>query len=307
MCLTGGVIYDIGGYDVYKLLGGALAGAAALIASTATAASAAPLFPQCPPVGSNAGCSQLVVINPNGTATVQVDPAAPPDGYDGVEDTLIGVQNNSSLPISSVNLASTTADIFGFDQDGICDPSSWPSPTTTNTPPNCPGPQGFGTTGYEGPGTSFSNISLNNQTGTVNFSPALAPGGSAYFGLEEALQPGQLRSSQNGPIAGPVTAAHGVVTFDLTCVGTADCNGKVSLIIIVKGNKILAVPARTRRHRVTVGALKISIPSGETGTLHVHLNKTGKALLKKHRHGFTVTIHVTVNGTTYTIGSVKVK
>ena len=88
-------------------------------------------------------------------AAFQVDPAAPPNGYDGVEDTLIGVQNNSGRPISSINLASTTASIFGFDQDGICDPSSWPAPTTTNTPPGCPGPQGFGPTGYEGPGTSF--------------------------------------------------------------------------------------------------------------------------------------------------------
>lgn len=290
-----------------KLLGGSLAGAVALIACSATAASAAPLFPQCPPVGSNAGCSQLVVINAKGVATVQVDPAAPPSGYDGVEDTLIGVQNNSSRSISSINLASTTASIFGFDQDGICDPSSWPSPTTTNTPPGCPGPQGFGPTGYEGPGTSFSNISSNQATGTVNFSPALAPGGSAYFGLEEALQPGQLRSSQSGPIAGPITVANHIVSFDLTCVGTTDCSGKVKLVILIKGTQILAAPARVRKHRVTVGALSISIPSGNTDTLAVHLNKAGKTLLKKHRHGFPVTIHVTIGGTTYTIGHVKVK
>jgi hypothetical protein len=292
---------------VFKLLGGSLAGALVVVAAGATSASAAPLFPQCPPVGSNLGCSQLVVINQNGTATVQVDPAAPPNGYDGVEDTLIGVQNNSANSISSINLASKTQPIFGFDGDGICDPPDWPSPTTTNTPPGCPSTAGFGPTGYEGPGNSFSNISLNEQTGTVNFSPALAPSGSAYFGLEEALQAGQLLSSQTGPIAGPVTVANHVVSFDLTCVGTADCNGKVKLIIVVRGNKILATTARVRRHRVTVGTLRISIPSGDTGTLHVHLNKTGKNLLGKHRRGFTVTIHVTVNGTTYTVGTVKVK
>jgi hypothetical protein len=67
---------------LYKLLVGALVGTV-LLAVGATAASAAPLFPQCPPVGSNAGCSQLVVINAKGVATVQVDPAAPPNGYDG--------------------------------------------------------------------------------------------------------------------------------------------------------------------------------------------------------------------------------
>lgn len=292
---------------MFKLLGASLAGAVAVIASSATAAAAAPLFPQCPPVGSNAGCSQLVVINDKGVATVQVDPAAPPSGYDGVEDTLIGVQNNSSRPISSINLASTTARIFGFDQDGICDPSSWPAATTTNTPPGCPGPQGFGPTGYEGPGTSFSNISSNDATGTVNFTPALAPGGSAYFGLEEALQAGQLRSSQSGPIAGPITVTHHIVGFDLTCVGTLACNGKVKLVVIIKGTKILATTARVRKHRVTVGSLPISIPSGTTDTLAVHPNKAGKSLLKTHRHGFTVTIKVAIGGTTYTIGTVKLK
>src|SRR5438067_402797 len=141
---------------------GGLLGAVVLMAGGATAASAAPLFPQCPPVGSNAGCSQLVVINQKGVASVQVDPAAPPDGYDGVEDTLIGVQNNSGRSISSINLASTTQDIFGFDADGLCDPSSWPAPTTTNTPPGCPSTAGFGPTGYEGRGASFSNSSPNN-------------------------------------------------------------------------------------------------------------------------------------------------
>lgn len=300
-------VINIGGLALYKLLGASFVAAIATIATSAAAASAAPMFPQCPPVGSNAGCSQLVVINAKGVASVQVDPAAPPSGYDGVEDTLIGVQNNSTNSIASINLASTTATIFGFDGDGLCDPTQWPAPTTTNTPPNCPSPQGFGPTGYEGPGISFSNISANEATGTVNFSPALAPGGSAYFGLEDALQAGQLRSSQAGPIAGPITVTHGVVSFDLTCVGAANCNGKVKLIILVKGNQILAAPARVSKHRVTIGALSISIPSGETDTLSVHLNKTGKSLLKKHRHGLPATIHVTIGGTTYTIGHVKVK
>jgi hypothetical protein len=291
---------------LFKLLGGSLVSAVALIAVGASSASAA-LFPQCPPVGSNAGCSQLVVINQNRTATVAVDPAAPPNGYDGVEDALIGVQNNSPSPISSINLASKLQSIFGFDGDGLCDPSTWPAPTTMNTPPGCPSTAGFGPTGYEGPGMSFLNMSSNLQTGTVSFTPALAPGGSAYFALEEALQAGQLRSSQTGPITGPVTVNHTTVSFDLTCVGTANCTGNVKLVIIVKGNKILVTVASTRRHRVTVGALPISIPAGNTATLHVHLNKTGKALLKKHPHGFTVTIHDTVNGTTYTVGTVKIK
>ena len=74
--------------------------------------------------------------------------------YDGIEDTLIGVQNNSSTPLSSLPLASTDgAQLFGFDGDGIGN---------------------YGPTGYEGPGceyrSEFENVhwffSLSMSSGT---------------------------------------------------------------------------------------------------------------------------------------------
>ncbi len=101
------------------------------------------------------------------------DPTQPPYF---TEDTLIGVQNDSSQPLSSLPLFSTTGkNLFAFDQDGLC--------TVSNAPAGCP----FGTTGYEGPGVSFANIDANTQSGTVQFSPAIPPGGHTYFSLEEAL------------------------------------------------------------------------------------------------------------------------
>lgn len=289
------------------LLGGSLFGAIVLMAGGAGAASAA-LFPQCPPVGSNLGCSQLVVINSNGTATVQTDPAAPANGYDGAEDTLIGVQNNSGRSISSVNLASTTRDIFGFDGDGLCNPAQWPSPLTRTTPPGCPGIQGFGLTGYEGPGTSFSNVSSNKLTGTLNFSPALASGSSRYFALEEALASGQLRSSQSGPIPGPITHRGRTVRFDLTCVGAANCAGKVRLVIRTKNGQILRWLSSAKSTRLQIiGAISISISSGRTVNLVVSPNKAGKRLLAnlRHRNGFTTAIRVVIGGQTYTVGTVR--
>jgi hypothetical protein len=287
------------------LLGGSLLGALVLLVGTSTASAA--LFSQCPPVGSNLGCSQLVVINANGTATVQTDPAAPANGYDGAEDTLIGVQNNSGRAISSVNLASTTRDIFGFDGDGLCNPSQWPDPLTRTTPAGCPGIQGFGASGYEGPGTSFSNISANKLTGTVNFSPALQPGASRYFALEEALQSGQLRSSQTGPIAGPITHSGRTVRFDLTCVGAANCAGKVRLVIRTKNGQIVRWLSTAKNTRLQIiGAISISISSGRTVNLVVSPNKTGKQLLRRlrHRNGFTTAIRVVIGGKTYTVGTV---
>jgi hypothetical protein len=268
---------------------GSLLGVVAIAAGSAGTASAAPLFPQCPPVGSNQGCSQLIVVKKDGTATVKVDPAAPAMGYDGVEDTLIGVQNNSGKAISSINLASPTQPIMSFDNDGICNPSTWPNPTTHNTPPGCPGPQGFGTTGYEGPGNSFSNISSNFRTGTINFKPTLKSGKSEYFALEEALKAGQLRSSQRGPIAGPVTVKGNVVSFDLTCIGKKACKG---LTLLKKGKKL------------SLGRFKINIPSGFTGHVIIKLNKKARNLRKQHKH-FKATIVVKIGGKTYKVGKVR--
>src|SRR5262249_43486690 len=95
-------------------------------------------FPQCPPVGADTSCGVLLTITPGGFSVVASDPTQGP--FDGVEDTLTGVQNNSGGPVCSIALSSTT-DIFGFDDDGICAGYS-------------PGPAGcpFGPTGYEGPG-----------------------------------------------------------------------------------------------------------------------------------------------------------
>jgi lysophospholipase L1-like esterase len=143
--------------------------ALALGAAPASAAPSPP-FSQCPPVGADSSCALLIYATSAGQLGVAGDPSQPV--YDGVEDTLIGVQNDSSSPISSIPITATTGkDLFAFDGDGLC----------TYSVPGCP----FGPTGYEGPGTSFA---VNSPTsGTVNFSPAIAPGGHAYFSLEEAL------------------------------------------------------------------------------------------------------------------------
>jgi len=135
-----------------------------------------PPFTQCPPIGMSASCGVLIEFTDTGT-NIFVDPTVPP--YDGVEDTLVGVLNDSSAPVPNVTLAGTGVTgvpIFSLDGDGLC-------AGFTGSPPGCP----FGPTGYEGPGTSFSGISPDMTTGTVNFTPSLAPGASAYFSLEDKL------------------------------------------------------------------------------------------------------------------------
>lgn len=138
-----------------------------------------PPFTQCPAAGLDASCAFLVVVNPDGTTSVLNDPT---QGFvDGADDSLVGVLNNSGVPVTTITLASDMP-IFGFDGDGVC--------ATSPVPSGCP----FGSTSYEGPGTSFSN--LTTLVGDVNFSPALGLGQSTYFSLESSPIAGEVRSAE---------------------------------------------------------------------------------------------------------------
>ena len=160
-------------------------------------------FLQCPSIGWDVHCEILITINPDGSVTTQKDPGE--GSFDGVDDTLIGVQNNSTFGIRSMDLTGTGAPFvgpFNFDNDGICQLSvQGPNGSVDNTsntffpqPPGCP----FGPTRYEGPGTAFTNYSpatgcptCTGNTGTVLFTGSgLRAGTSTYFSLEGKVTPG---------------------------------------------------------------------------------------------------------------------
>jgi RHS repeat-associated protein len=144
------------------------ASAVAPLALSATA-SPAPPFTQCPAVGSDTSCGLLVNVTGAGISILE-DPSQGP--YDNVEDTLVGVLNQSGKSLERLSLVSDT-DIFGFDGDGLC----------AYGVSGCP----FGPSGYEGPRTIFGAISPDYTSGVVEFSPPLEPGESTYFSLEETL------------------------------------------------------------------------------------------------------------------------
>ena len=155
------------------LRGAFLCLAAIALTGAATGTRRAALFPQCPPVGANSGCAILIVIS-NAGISVLTDPAQGP--FDRIEDTMLGVQNNSSQTVFSLPLSSPNP-IFGLDGDGICAPATIPRPA------GCP----FGPTGYEGPGVSFSSVNATQKAGVVNFAGGLASGSSRYFSLELSI------------------------------------------------------------------------------------------------------------------------
>jgi len=134
----------------------------------------------CPAVGdATAGCDLVITVTNSGT-TVATGPSFTLAGgtYDGSDDTLIGIINNSTSALSSISLSSST-DIFGFDGDGI---------DTFGVTGNSKD-----TSGYGGPDTFFSGINTSATAGTVDFVTALAAGGgNTFFSLEEALVPSQV-------------------------------------------------------------------------------------------------------------------
>lgn len=132
----------------------------------------------CPAIGNANDCNLLITIG----SGLSVNVTTPdPNAYDGVEDQLVGVTNNSGVTITSLTLSGSN--IFGFDGDGAGEPGSGCNGSGgTLTNPCFPGGP-FGTTGYEGPGTSFTII--DNNDGVVNFTNGLKSGQSIWFSLEE--------------------------------------------------------------------------------------------------------------------------
>ncbi len=149
---------------------------------TASAATACPASVGTP-LGS-ATASVDIVINPGNTLTI-TDPSSGSAIFDQppTEDTLFFVTNSSGAAVTSISLTSPTLPIFGFDGDG--------SFSNANGALN----------NYEGPGVTFSGISGNFRTGTVNFTGGLADGASTFFGLEENVPASQI-SAVPGPIVG---------------------------------------------------------------------------------------------------------
>lgn len=162
------------------------------------------------PDAAGTGCNVVLTVNANGTVMVTLKDASPYDLTAGGDDTLIGVVNNSSTPVSSVNLSGSN--IFGFEGDGIC--------TFTFVGSSyCTASQRSGTDpgDYQGPTSTFTITNAN--TGTVNFGPAVAAGGSTYFSLEGL--PTASITATVGPTSDPPTTVPTLSTWGLLLLAGA--------------------------------------------------------------------------------------
>jgi hypothetical protein len=265
VCVTSGLLISAAGVMTISL-GAFQSGASA-------AATPTPPFTECPAVGYNNTCSLLINVTSSGDAILD-DPAATmatdpvPGTYDGDDDTLIGILNNSSVPVSQITLSSATEPIFEFDGDGICE-----NPNDTSGLPGLTGADcnTTDTTTYGGPDAFFTNISTDFLSGTVNFITPIAPGASTYFSLEEALTttditpPTSLSTSLSG--GGQTGATISVpestsVTDTATLTGTnaATATGTVTYDVYSDSACTMAVSSGTAQTITTPGTLPASSP-----------------------------------------------
>ena len=137
------------------------------------------------------GPTILITFGPGGAETISQATTQGP--YDGADDTYLGVVNNSGSTINSFTVSSSTADIFGFDGDGI---DAYGAVENAGNPD---------TTGYGGPNGYFTGITNIGgvESGTVNFLGGIADGGADYFSLEEPL----TAASIGGSVPEPATWA----------------------------------------------------------------------------------------------------
>jgi hypothetical protein len=224
---------------------------------TATVGST-PQFTECPQVGVDLGCQFLIDITAGGTSVLQDTTQGP---YENSEDALIGVKNDSSSPVASIPISvppSSGEPPFGFDGDGLCDNGAGPVPAdcqqlvlnsgalapagtpcdpsagscATPQPAGQPGPDGdsyplTNRNGYEGPGIFYTNVSADTSSGTVNFVPALQPGQSTYFSLEEPPSANAINVGAT-PVGVGLSAAPSVTATSAAFVGIVDPNGSAT-------------------------------------------------------------------------------
>jgi hypothetical protein len=171
-------------------------------------------------VGQDTNCGWVITVNAGGSTSVTNQNGR--GAYDGSEDALVGIVNNSDALVTSVTLQGSS-DIFGFDGDGICNYGNFAQTSNGAYCASLTGGDAIDPNDYEGPNNTFTGISSGATTGTVAFTSALVPGGSTFFSLEDS--PFTATATLKSDIVvspSTVTATEGMSTGPITVATFAD-------------------------------------------------------------------------------------
>ena len=189
----------------FRLLASAVLLALPLVA--AGSAQAAPIFPN---IGSSTNGPALIITLTDSGPRLQMLSS---QTYNG-NDVEVGLINSSSTTQTSLSLSGSGngGGIFAFDGDGIVNYiNANTGQLTVGNPAD--------TSGYAGPGVTFSNISADETSGTIIFN--LAPDEYAYFALEGSPdsinQGGGITIGGGSGTAVPEPASAALLLASLSC------------------------------------------------------------------------------------------
>jgi uncharacterized protein (TIGR03437 family) len=284
----------------------------------------------CPTTSNtNTDCGFIITIGPNGAITGAPVPNAQP--YDGGDDTLVGVINNSGKPYTgsfTITASAFGTGVFALEGDGICvyiGPGAFqPSPMGAYCSAN--DVRGLDPGDYEGPIAKFSNITTKfafNDTGTVTIT-GLASGASTFFSLEGP--PAAIQASGGIPITQPLTvtgANLGTITLGASISGSVSAvggtppymfagSGTPPAGITVNGATVSGTPTQTGPFSVSITVTDSAKASGTASVTYTVVAPTAPPLqvtganLGTIALGGSVSGSVTVSGGTppYTFATV---
>jgi len=161
--------------------------ASAILSVGAVAGGSANAVP-CPNINGVTTCNVIITAGPGGSFVTTLPN---PNPYDGSDDNLVGIINNSGSTITSLSFVGSGngGGLFAFDGDGLqaYNSAAGGAPDTTGYGGKVSSTANFDPTGANDSFTNIQTTSVFDDSGTVVFGPNGIPdGGSAYFSLESA-------------------------------------------------------------------------------------------------------------------------
>jgi hypothetical protein len=161
--------------------------AAAILSAGTVAGGSANAVP-CPPINGVTTCNVIITAGPGGSFVTTVPN---PNPYDGSDDNLVGIINNSGSTITSLSFigSGNGGGLFDFDGDGLqaFNAAAGGAPDGTGYGGKVSSTANSDPAGANDFFTNIHTTSVFDDSGTVVFGANGIPnGGSAYFSLESA-------------------------------------------------------------------------------------------------------------------------